>query len=179
MKNWLANLFSPKQEMQPLEPADPLPDSFELALRKEKELQTLRMELDEAKHGNEVLKQEIERMRASQELSLGLALNNRMEALFTDLAGPASQILTQADLLENRGKPVQARDILSVARRIVRALERNGAFFEGKLGEEVEFDPNRHTPIRSDRVYQSGQLVIVRFSGVSYQGKMIYKVMVE
>ncbi len=88
---------------------------------------------------------------------------------------PASQILTQADLLEKQGKPVQARDVLAVARRMLRALERYGLAFAGQTGEQVFFDPNQHTPINEAAQPQAGQPVTIRFAGVTYQGKMIYK----
>jgi hypothetical protein len=40
-----------------------------------------------------------------------------------DVAAPVAQLFTQAHLLEVEGKPVQAKDALAVAKRLVRALE--------------------------------------------------------
>ena len=142
MKNWLTNLFSqhPKPSDSPRQASDELLDI-------QKEVQTLRIELESSEQMVMNLKQEIERLRSRQDQLLQETVDLPIRSLFNDLAAPASQILTQADLLENQGKPVQARDILSVARRMIRALERQGVSFEGQVGEQVPFDPNRHTPL--------------------------------
>lgn len=182
MKHWLANLFSTPtgpegSEIPSQTPGEP---SFE-ALSAQKELQTLRLELDARDQTIQALKQEIERLRYRQDQLAEELARNQIEALFTDLSAPASQILTQADLLENQGKPVQARDVLSVARRMVRVLERRGVSFEGTPGQSVQFDPNRHTPLnaQSGQVYRPGQPVTVRFAGASHAGKLLYKAVVE
>ena len=143
------------------------------------EVQALRMDLNAREQRIESLQQEIERLQARQGQLVTETVNARMEALLSDLAGPASQIHTQADLLETQGKPVQARDVLSVARRMVRALERHGLTFEGQLGEQVAFDPNHHTPLSGASHPQPGQMVTIRFVGVAHQGKMLYKAIVE
>ncbi len=175
MKNWLSNLFPPHGEK--ISTAGEAPEGEILPLQRE--VQTLRIELDAREQSIANLKSEVERLRSRQEQLVGETVATKLTGLFSDLAGPASQILTQADLLENQGKPVQARDVLSVARRLVRAIERHGVVFEGKIGEQAAFDPNRHTPISSSSAPQAGQPVTIRFAGVSYQGKIIYKAIVE
>jgi molecular chaperone GrpE (heat shock protein) len=184
MKNWFNNLFN-HRESTPAE--GPAVDSGTLTtgegpentLRLQKEIQELRMELDSRERSLANLNQENERLRFRQEQVLNETVAARLEGLFNDLAAPASQILTQADLLENQDKPVQARDVLSVARRMVRALERNGLSFEGQVGQTVGFDPNRHTPLNHTAQPVLGQPVTVRFAGVLYEGKIIYKAIVE
>ncbi len=183
MKNWFSNLFNPKRTDNAADTVTPFVDAPPtsiagdlLALKKEN--QALRMEL-EARDGSIAnLKQEIERLRLRQEQVIGETVAARLSGLFGDLAGPASQILTQADLIENQGKPVQARDVVSVARRMVRALERYGLAFAGQVGGQVAFDPNHHTPI-SGSAPLNGVPVMVRFVEVTYQGKTIYKAVVE
>ncbi len=175
MKNWLANLFSRQSPPSPAATTAPAVD----ALRLQTEVQSLRMELEARERTIDNLKQETERLRLRQDELLNDTVALRMEKLFNDLAAPASQILTQADLLEKQGKPVQARDVLSVARRMVRALERSGLSFEGQVGQAVEFDPNRHTPMQGGAQPALGQPVTVRFVGAAYQGKIIYKAIVE
>jgi molecular chaperone GrpE (heat shock protein) len=150
----------------------------------QKEIQALRMEIEAREGSIANLKQEIERLRLRQEQVIVETVTSRLSGLFGELAAPASQILTQADLLDRQGKPVQARDVLSVARRMVRALERYGVSFTGQAGEQVAFDPNQHTPINGAALPgaalpQPGQPVTVRFAGVAYQGKIIYKAIVE
>lgn len=186
MKKWLASLFHPSPPspasaeavtISPGAPAETSQSGEVLALQKE--VQALRLELDTRQRTVENLRQEVERLRLRQEQVVAETVEARLGSLFGDLAGPASQILTQADLIERQERPVQARDVLSVARRMVRALERYGVAFIGKPGEQVAFDPNHHTPINASLVPEAGQPVTVRFAEVTYQGKTIYKAIVE
>ncbi len=175
MKNWLRNLISPPRQKDTQAP----PSDAQDPLQQMNELQALRMSQAGDRRAIERLTQEIERLKAQQAEVVDLTLENRLEALFRDLAAPASQVLTQAHLLEDQGKAVPAQDILAVSRRMLRAMERNGVLFEGKVGEAVRFDPERHVPIESGQAIETGQPVIVRFAGVSYRGKVIHKAIVE
>ncbi len=183
MKKWFSNLLKPARDRATGNP--PQPDKTGLAeqpaglLDLQKENQSLRMDLESSRGSIAGLKQEIERLRLRQDQVISETVEARLSGLFGDLAGPASQILTQADLLEKQGRPVQARDVLSVARRMVRALERHGIAFTGQVGEQVSYDPNLHTPINEAAQPQAGQPVTIRFAGVTYQGKTIYKAIVE
>jgi molecular chaperone GrpE (heat shock protein) len=176
MKNWLSDLFSSKPKTRGETP--PLP-AEDISPADQNELQTLRLELDESQRQIETLRQEVERLRIRQDELVNSQVSMRLEGLYTDLSAPASQILTQASLVENQSRQVQAHDILTVAKRMVRMLERNGMIFEGKPGEHLSYDPARHAPVHNGKIINQGQAVIVRFSGVSYQGKMIYKAIVE
>jgi molecular chaperone GrpE (heat shock protein) len=73
------------------------------------------------------------------------------------------------------GKPVQARDVLIVARRLVRVLEDAGLTLEGQVGETIQFDPNRHEPLQSQGGIMPGQAGVVRFVGVGFHGKLLRK----
>lgn len=174
MKNWFSNLFGPRAEPPQSQAADP---SQQLDL--ETELQKLRIELEARDESIRRLQQEVERLRARQTQVVEETTSAQIQALFADLAGPSSQILTQADLLENQGKPVQARDVLTIARRMVKVLERHGVSFEGPLGKQVDYDPNLHTPLNSSSAPQPGQPVSIRFAGARYKSKIIYKSVVE
>ncbi len=194
MRNWLANRLGLRRAATGPDPIPPIerisgtatPDGVtsgnpeELAsLRIEQEVQSLRIELQEREETIKKMRQEIDRLRSRQDDNLAERLKNQLSALFGDLSTPASQVLTQAYLLEEAQKPVAARDVLFVARRIIRALEQHGLVFEGKVGDQVPFDPNRHTPIGADVRPQSGQPVTIRFVGTSYAGKIITKAGVE
>jgi molecular chaperone GrpE (heat shock protein) len=176
MANWLTRLLSPRRAEDTAAQAVVRAEDL---LRLENEAQALRIELEARDQELAHLKQEVERLRTRQDHLVSETLNAQLEALFGDLAAPASQIMTQADLLETQGKPVQARDVLSVARRLVRAAERRGMLFDGRVGEQAAFDPNRHTPLNSDIALQTGQPVTLRFVGVTFQGKIIHKAIVE
>lgn len=175
MANWLSRIFSPRREKNAAQAAAPAEDR----LRLENEAQALRMDLAARDQNIAHLKQEVERLRARQDHLVSEAVTAQIEGLFADLAAPASQMMTQAELLENQNKPVQARDVLSVARRLVRAAERRGMQFEGCVGEQVAYDPNRHAPLNAETAPQVGQTVTIRFVGVTYQGKILQKAIVE
>jgi molecular chaperone GrpE (heat shock protein) len=148
------------------------------ALLLRNETQSLRLELEARDERIARLTQEVERLRDQQERLSAAAASARVEALLSEAAAAVSQILTQADLLDRQGKPVQARDVLVVARRLVRALEAHGMIVDGTPGAQVLFDPVRHTAISGSSL-AVGQPVTIRFAGVSFQGKTLYKGIVE
>jgi molecular chaperone GrpE (heat shock protein) len=82
---------------------------------------------------------------------------------------------TQAHLLEREGKPVAARDVLTVAKRLIRALEDEGLTLEGKTGETVAFDPNYHQPLEVGPGLTPGQPVVIRSPGISYAGRVLHR----
>jgi molecular chaperone GrpE (heat shock protein) len=86
-----------------------------------------------------------------------------------------AHLLTQADLLERDGKPIQAQDVLTVARRLVRVLEDHGLTLEGSVGETLPFDPNRHEPLSAEAALQPGEPAVIKFVGASYGGKVLKK----
>lgn len=152
-------------------------DERNLAL--EREAQSLRLELEEREREVTRLREELERQRGGTSARVTEAVQARMEQLLADVAAPVAQLLTQTHLLEVEGKPVQARDVLAIAKRLVRVLEDNGLTMEGSVGETAPFDPNRHEPLSADASLKQGQPVVLRFVGVAYQGKLLRKAGVE
>jgi molecular chaperone GrpE (heat shock protein) len=140
------------------------------------ESQALRLELQERDRVIAALKGDLERLRHSASDRLAEALQAERERLLADAAGPVSQLLTQAHLLEVEGKPIPARDVLAVARRLLRLLEDEGLTPEGRVGETVAFDPNRHELLSGDIPLTPGQPAIVRIVGVACRGKILRKV---
>ncbi len=145
----------------------------------EREAQRLRLNLAEQEKLAAQLKQELERQRSGSGAHVLEAVQAQVEPLLSDVATPVAQLLTQAHLLEVEDKPVQAKDVLTVAKRLVRALEDNGLTLEGNVGERVPFDPDRHEPLSADVSPKAGQMVTVRFVGVAYRGKLLRKAGVE
>jgi molecular chaperone GrpE (heat shock protein) len=82
-------------------------------------------------------------------------------------------------LLETEGHPVQAKDVMVVAKRLVRVLEDNGLKLAGNVGETVRFDPNHHEPLSAGASPKQGEHVVVRFVGVAYRGKLLRKAGIE
>jgi molecular chaperone GrpE (heat shock protein) len=168
MWSWLQQWFG-----KPVRAEQTVADERVLAL--EREVQALRLELQERDRVVTNLKGEVERQRGAEETRLAEAVRMQVERLFTDVAAPVVQLLTQTYLLEVEGRPVQAKDVLAVVRRAVRALEDNGFTLEGSVGEAVAFDPNRHEPLRADTSLTPGEQVVVKFVGALYHGKVIKK----
>ena len=175
MKKRLQRWFASEKTETDLPAAEQAPSTVEV----ESAMQALRMELEAREERITRLTQELERMRERQDALVVETVAARLESLIGELAAPASQVRTQAYLAQEQNKPVQAQDVLAVARRMIRALERHGLEFEGEIGALVSYDPNRHTPINTGAAPRSGGRVTVRFSGVRYGGKMIYKAIVE
>ncbi len=171
MRKWLVAIFGKRP------PEGMAADERGLALARE--AQSLRLELEERERAVANLKEELERQRNSAGAHIDEAVQAQMERLLADAAAPVAQLLTQAHLLEVEGKPVQARDVLAVAKRLVRILEDNGLTLEGSVGETVPFDPNRHEPLSANASLKSGQPAVMRFVGVAYQGKLLRKAGVE
>jgi len=148
-----------------------------LALQREN--QALRMDLETCHETLAHTRQENDRLRKSQAEVVQSNVTRQLETLFEDLAAPAAQILTQTYLVEVQNKPVQATDVLTVARRMVRALENHGITFEGQVGQVVNYDSARHQALNANAVLAEGQTVMTRFVGLSYQGKIIRRAFVE
>lgn len=158
---------------------DTLPRDDERLLESERETQNLRLELEEMKRVVANLKSELERQRSGEKARISEAKRAHIERFLCDLSAPVVQLLTQAHLVEVEGKPVQAKDVLAVAKRLVRTLEDDGLTLEHRVSEPLSFDPNRHEPLKAGTSLKSGHRVVVRFVGVAYQGKMLRKAGVE
>jgi molecular chaperone GrpE (heat shock protein) len=143
------------------------------ALRQRSEAQAQRLELQEREHVIAALTADLERQRRGEEERIAQALHAHRERFLADAAGPVAQLLTQAHLIDVEGKPVQARDVLAVARRLVRLLEDEGLLAEGQVGATVPFDPDRHEPAGGELA--PGQFAVVRFVGLTYRGRVLRK----
>lgn len=151
-------------------------DAETLALRRD--LQALRLQLGEHQETIERLKREIEILRAREETHARELVEFKLEGLFADIASPAAQLLTQAHLLEHERKPVEARDVIAVGKRLLRVLADSGLKEEGRFQESVPFDPNRHEPL-GEQAIRPGEPVVVQFVGFSFQGKIICRARVK
>lgn len=162
MWKWIADLFARRP-----------------AASSENEVQALRLELAERDRLISQLKADLERQRREADTRGAASVQAQVEQVFTDAAAPAAQLLTQAYLLEAENRPVQARDVLAVAKRLIGALESSGLGFEGHPGERAKFDPDRHELLNSGSTLRPGQPATVRFAGVTFRGKLLRKAGVE
>jgi molecular chaperone GrpE (heat shock protein) len=151
----------------------------ERVLALEREAQALRLELAERERARASLDAALTRQREGENSRAAALIQARLERLFGGVATPAAQLLTQAYWLEVEAKPIQAKDVLAVAKRLVRALEEEGLCCEGTVGATVAFDPDRHESLAGPSALTAGQPAVVRFPGVSLQGKVLRKAGVE
>lgn len=169
MRKWLCRLL----RCQETEAAN------ERVLTCEREVQSLRLELEERDQAVARHKGELERQRSNTEARVTEAARAQMERLLADAATPVAQLRTQSHLLEVDGKPVQARDVLAVSKRLLRVLEDHGLTLQGNVGESAAFDPAQHEPLSTASSLTPGQPVVVRFVGVAYRGQLLRKASVE
>ncbi len=145
----------------------------------ENEAQALKLELAERERLIAQLKADLDRQRRQAETQAVESLQAQLEGFFTEVARPVAQLQTQAHLFEVENRPVQTRDVLTIARRLIRVLEEHGLDLANEVSEQVPFDPNLHEPLGEGAALRPGQAVIVRFAGVAYRGKLLRKAGIE
>lgn len=164
MFNWIRSLFGKPKDASLID--------------LQREAQSLRLELQERDKLVADFKEELERQRSGASARVDESVQAQVEQLLADAAAPVSQLLTQVHLLEE-GHPVQAKDVMAVAKRLVRVFEDNGLELAGNVGETVRFDPNHHEPLSAGASPKQGERVVVRFVGVAYRGKLLRKAGIE
>lgn len=143
------------------------------------ELQSLRLELAERDVTIVSLKQDLARAGAGLDRQVAEKLDHRLESLFREAAAPVAQLLTQAFLVDQQGKDVPVRDVVRLARRIVRALEDAGLEIRDTVGNQVAFDASLHEPLSSEQVLVTGARVAIRFCGIAFRGCVLRKASVS
>ena len=144
-------------------------------LMSQSEIQSLRLELEAKEKIIVRLKADLERERAGAQGQVDSFVRARIQRLMQSAAGPAAQLSLQGHLLEVEGKPVTARDVLAVARNIVRALEMEGLTYDQPPGTHVVFDPNRHEPLSAERPLAAGVAAVVKLPALSLGGTLLRK----
>lgn len=171
MLGFLKSLFCP--------PEAPVNSCTERVLELEALAQSLNLEVAERDKQIQILKQELERFQSKQDSTINSVVSNEIESLIADMAPGIAQIVTQQHLLNVESKPLQAKDVIAVAMRLVRGFEEHGMILEGSIGENVEFDPNKHELVSmGESEQEEGQMVIVRMPAVTFQGRVLKKMAV-
>src|SRR4051794_21649267 len=104
-------------------PDSPPGDQSEQVLALQRQVQELRLTVQDRDAQIARLQADLEKQRKDEQNARAADLRAAREKLGTEVAGPVAQLLTQAHLLEQENKPVQARDVLAVARRLVGLLQ--------------------------------------------------------
>lgn len=173
MWNWLRRVFG-EADSTPLASV-----GNERVLALERETQTLRLEMTERDQLIGRLKRDLERQRAGESQRVTAVADAGLERLISEAATPLTQLMTQAHLLEVLGKPVQAADILAVAKRLLRVFENDGVAWEGTVGATVPFDLDRHEPLAVDEDLAPGTPITIRFVGVRCRDQLLRRARVE
>ncbi len=164
--SWIKRLFANKP------PSDARSESEAQSLEEQSEVQSLRLELAERDARIAALGKQADPGRSSARADS--AAHDRIKRWLESAAAPASQLKTQAHLVQVEKKPVRARDVLAVARQLLRVLEDAGMAFEGEVGDVVAFDPDRHRPL-GEASLSRGDRVRIRFVAVKLGERVIHK----
>jgi molecular chaperone GrpE (heat shock protein) len=138
-------------------------------------VQGLRLDVEARDRTILELRQEVDRLRSRATEDARDQAGVQLEQLMKAVSNPVSQLLTQAHLLECEGKPIQAKDVLAVARRLVAALEAEGLTIEGGPAVRAAFDPNRHEALSGEHQLSHGKPAVIRFAGISFRGRLLRK----
>jgi molecular chaperone GrpE (heat shock protein) len=139
------------------------------------ELKRLQMELAERDAIILALQEDLTRERGAREQQLTETLDHRLENLFCQAAAPIAQFLTQAHLVDQEGKEVPLRDVVRLARRIVRVLEEAGLEVRETVGSQMPFDANQHDLLAAGQTIAAGTPVAIRFCGIAFRGRVLRK----
>jgi molecular chaperone GrpE (heat shock protein) len=156
-----------------------LPSDNDNLLSLQNVIKALQLDLHDREMKIEQLSQELERLRSNQKDILSENAKATVETLYRNLASTIVQLVTQNYLSKAQNIAIQPKDILLITERLIRTLEQNGLKLLEQPGQQIKFDPNVHLPISAASSFLPGQLVIVRFVGISYQGKILRKVAVD
>ncbi len=174
--SWIQRLFGDKPPSAARSEGEARSGNEARSLDLESEVQSLRLELAERGARIAALEQETDRERSSRRVD-GM-VEGHVARWLESAAAPASQLKTQAHLVQVEEKPVQARDVLAVARQLLRVLEDAGMRFEGEVGDVVTFDPDRHRPL-GEASLSRGDQVRIRFVAVKLGERVIHKAGVD
>jgi predicted RNase H-like nuclease (RuvC/YqgF family) len=139
----------------------------------EREVQSLRTMLEEQDNVIAKLKKDLHQQQSESEFRA------KKFILMSEAAALITQIHTQAYLVEEKNRPLNVRDVISVAKQFERVFQNRGLRLEGYVGEITSYDPDHHRTLQTDVPVVEGQPVVVRFVGVAYRGKLLSKAGVE
>lgn len=159
-------------------PGDETPEGEERRLALEREIQELKLDRQERERTLTQVRAELEQQRGGESARVAEEVQAALERMAAEAAAPVSQLAVQAALLDE-GKPVQARDVMQVARRLSQVLENHGLALAQAPGDAALFDPDQHEPLSAGASVQPGDAVVVRLPGVTFQGRMLRKAGVE
>jgi molecular chaperone GrpE (heat shock protein) len=164
---------SPEREAEKTQPVE----ENGSALQAESEAAALRLDLNEAKKQIEALARELAVERSARADAVDAAAAARLEPVLADLSTVMAQLAVQSHLIDE-GKPVGAKDVMALAQKLVRTLEKLGLVSFGAPGEETTFDPALHQVLGGGSP-SIDAIVVIRMPGYRLGKKTLQKAMVE
>ena len=139
--------------------------------------ETRRLQLELAEQGEElsILQKDVQRLRESQQRMISDSVESNLDRLFSEVAAPLCQLLTQMHLVEDQGKSVESKDTMRLVKRLFHVFKETGLDIDGPVGEQMPFDPNHHEPLSTDHYISTGDKVVVRTPGLAFSGRVIRK----
>lgn len=142
-------------------------------------LRSVQLDIDERDDVISKLRADIERERAARDVTTAAASDSALEKAMADLSLPIIQLATQMHLVEQQGRALNPKDVLTVLNRLVKNAANAGLSLEGTIGDVAAYDADRHEPILSEAAPAPGQPVTIRMPGAAFKGKFIRKAAVE
>lgn len=145
----------------------------------EKELQFAKLDLAEttaqltaAQHDLNLQSQQSVDLRDSE-------IRDKVRALFQELSGPLTQLLTQNHIQHVQGKSLNTKDINATVNRLVSGLKNYGLEISEDIGSTTVFDPNKHEALTIDDTIEVGEEVLIRMYGIGFEGKILRRAAVS
>jgi molecular chaperone GrpE (heat shock protein) len=166
MANWLKSLFQKERDTERMQ-------------QLERENKSLRAMLEDQDRVVANLTTELQKHHKEAEFRVMRSAQAVIEKLMADVAPPVTKLNSQIHVVEEQNRPLNVRDVIAVAKQILGVLQKYGLRLEGYVGELTSYDPDHHAPLKKDALVGQSEPVIVRFVGVAYRGRMLYKARVE
>ncbi len=144
----------------------------------ETSLQLLRLQIDDDAEIIRELKCDLARVKTQQEQMVSNTVNHHIENLMNEVASPVAQLLSQVHLLEEEKKPIQAKDVLLVSKRLIKALRSAGLEVRGEIGQIAPADSSLHQLAASNEVLQERDEVVIRMPAIAYRNKILRRAVV-
>ena len=145
----------------------------------EKELQASKLDIDELKSQLTSTKHDLQ-VQTQQGANLrDIQIRESLTALFEELSGPLAQLLTQNNLQHVQGKSIKSGDIDGTIKRLVQKLEKYGLEISEEVGSTTLYDPNEHEALALGDTIETGDRVLIRMYGISFEGKTLRRASVS
>ena len=139
----------------------------------ERELQFAKLDLEETTAQLTAAQHDL-KLQNQQSVDLrDIGIRDKVRAMFQELAGPLTQLLTQNHIQHVQGKSLNPKDVNATVTRLVASLKNYGLEISEDIGSTTLFDPNKHDPLTIDDTIEAGEEVLIRMYGIGFEGKIL------